>query len=188
MFEKSFPVVLKFEGGFVDHPRDPGGATNKGITQETYNKYRKVWQLPPQHVRYISDTEVRKIYESFWRNSKSDIISERHPLTSLTHYDFAINAGPRQAIKTLQRAIGGINIDGIIGPKTLAALNLSNDYFLASDYNEQRRLFYQNLVKKKPQLTVFLRGWLYRVNKIEAIIDDWRAQSNQSTNPTTSIT
>ena len=188
VFEKTLPIILKFEGGYVDHPKDPGGATNKGITQKTYNTYRKLWQLSPQHVRYITNGEVKKIYESYWRDSKSDTIAKTHPNTSLVHFDFAVNAGIKQAAKTLQRSLGSLDIDGRIGPKTLSAISLTSDVLLSDLYLDERRLFYVHLTEKRPALKVFLKGWLYRVNKIERLIDEWSTQRNQSTDTAPSIT
>ena len=187
MFEVAYPIVLKYEGGYVDNPVDPGGPTNKGITQKTYNLYRKLWQLPPQHVRYISDSEVETIYKSYWTLSRANEFCRNNPLTAVVHFDFSINAGNKQAAKTLQRTVGVKLIDGIIGNITLSAINLSDDYLLASDYLEKRVEFYKNLIIKKPKLKEFLKGWLWRVKHLKGIIDE-RAKGNQRSNSKSSTT
>jgi lysozyme family protein len=66
-FEASLPFVLRWEGGFVDHPNDPGGRTNKGVTQRVYDAWRKRQGLPVRDVKRLDDTELHRIYESgYW--------------------------------------------------------------------------------------------------------------------------
>lgn len=181
-FDKCLPIILKFEGGYVNHPDDPGGATNKGITQKTYNTYRKLWKKEPQSVRFIEDSEVTKIYESYWKQSRASQFAEKMPLTALVHFDFAVNAGFKQAAKTLQRALGLELVDGIIGNRTLTALYLSDDYETAMMYCEERFEFYHRLVELKPQLKTFMRGWLWRVKHLKGIVDDWSYRSKPKDN------
>lgn len=182
MFDKILPIVLKFEGGYVNDPNDSGGATNFGVTQKTYNLFRKAQKVSPQDVRYITQDEVHKIYESFFRDSFSDRFVGTHPRTALVHFDFSINAGTAQAAKTLQRAVGGLLIDGIIGPKTLAGVNLSDDLSLALDYLNQREKYYRLISDgstiQREKNKKFLKGWLWRNNKLKVIVkevlpNDW---------------
>lgn len=173
MFDKAYKIVAKFEGHYVNDPDDPGGPTNVGVTQATYNRYRKLWQLSPQSVRYITENEVRKIYESYWITSKANKFADSHPLTGTVHFDFAINAGFKQAAKTLQRTLGLKLIDGIIGNGTLSAIKLSSDGFLALDYLYAREDFYKDLCIRKPKFKKFLKGWLWRTKRLKEILDDW---------------
>lgn len=166
MINEVLPLVLKLEGGYVNNPNDPGGETNKGVTQKVYNKFRKVWKNSPQSVRYITDDEVKRIYESIWRDSKADVFCTTHPKTAITHFDFTVNAGKLQAAKVLQRSIGGLLVDGIIGTKTLAGLGLSLDESLFNDYQDARIKFYRELTVTKPILKEFLKGWLWRVKHV----------------------
>ena len=61
-YAKCLAQVLKYEGGYVDHPKDPGGPTNKGVTQAVYDNWRKSQNLPTQSVRAIADSEFRLTY------------------------------------------------------------------------------------------------------------------------------
>lgn len=179
MFDKILSVVLRFEGGYVNDPKDAGGETNKGVTQGTYNTHRKSWHLSPQSVRYITDEEVRRIYESFYRDCSADKFESTHPRTSLVHFDFSINAGIKQGAKTLQRAVGGLLVDGVIGPKTLAGVSISDDLSLALDYLKERekhyRLISDGSTIQRTNNKSFLKGWLWRNNKLKVIINDWPA-------------
>jgi len=74
-FEKSLALVLQHEGGFVNHKLDPGGATNKGVTQAVYDAYRKVRMRPQQTVKFISNEEVQAIYKfQYWDAVQGDFL------------------------------------------------------------------------------------------------------------------
>lgn len=179
-FKEALEFVLEREGGYVDNPADHGGATNYGVTQKTYNKYRDFWKLPLNDVKSITLDEVYKVYEDYWNTCESDKLCRTHPRTAIVHFDFALNAGTRQAAKTLQRSIGGLLVDGIIGPKTLAGTLASTDIELAADYLENRKVFYHGLARDDETQRVFLKGWLKRVTLLRKLIDDRPELSIQS--------
>ena len=119
-FARALPRVLAHEGGYVDDPFDPGGATNKGITFRVYDAYRTRNGLPTRDVRAISATEVAEIYRlQYWDAVKGD---ELPPGLDYVLFDGAVNSGPSQSIKWLQRALGDVAVDGQIGQATLAAV------------------------------------------------------------------
>jgi len=156
-FERALPFVLRMEGGYVNDPDDPGGATNKGITQATYT----AWLGPegPKDVRNISDAAVADIYKTrYW------LAAQCHRLPwplSLAHFDASVNHGVGRAIKLLQDAAGATP-DGVWGPETEAKAGP-----LTVDAQLWRRLqFYYEITSKKPQLNKFLLGWLRRVLKL----------------------
>ena len=162
--EIALPLVLKYEGGFVNDPDDRGGATNKGITQKVYDDYRKDKGLDENSVRDISDSEVEEIYyNGYWLAGKCDKLS---PKLSIIHFDTCVNTGVRQASKFLQRA-ANVPDDGIIGFQTLSAVSQMDDNYLASKYLEKRRDFYNYLANKNASQQKFLNGWLSRVSKLE---------------------
>lgn len=163
MFAEALPFILKEEGGFVNDPADSGGATNKGITQTTYDTHRKLSGFASRDVRYITNDEVSKIYEKYWTESRS---SELPAGLNLMHFDFAVNAGTRRAALTLQKLLG-VEQDANIGPKTLAAAEEKNDESLISAYAAERRDFYNNLATRRPKDKRFLKGWLLRVARCE---------------------
>lgn len=170
--DETFEIVFRFEGGYVNDPDDSGGPTKYGVTQDTYNTFRKKWKYSLQHVRYITKQEAKQIYDSYWRDSRAEEISRTHPRAAAIHFDFAINAGYVQAGKSLQRCLGNLKLDGIIGPRTLAALALVKDEDLVKAYSEERRRFYKSLVVRKPVKQKFLKGWLLRTDKLERIVSE----------------
>ena len=102
-FDVSLPFILRWEGGFIDHPADPGGATNKGVTQKVYDAWRARQGQPPRSVRLIEDAEMHAIYESnYWVPPRCDLLSG--PL-DLVQFDTAVNMGPGRAVRFLQSAL-----------------------------------------------------------------------------------
>jgi len=166
-FETALPFILAREGGYANNPADPGGATMRGITQRVYDGFRDRAGLPRQHVRQISDDEVATIYRrQYWNEGKCNEITETHPHVALCHMDCAVNSGISQAARLLQRAIGNVVVDGIIGPKTLAALRQCDEALLLARYLDLRAGFYKNLVVNRPPLGQFLPGWLARLRHV----------------------
>ncbi|MGE0575393.1 glycoside hydrolase family 108 protein [Reyranella sp.] len=122
-FARAYKLVLVHEGGYVNHPADPGGATNKGVTQATYNAYRKGRGLATRSVREITDDELATIYRTrYW----DAVDGDRLPAgLDYCVYDFGVNSGPRRGIEFLQRAVG-VDDDGRLGPMTIAAVGRAN--------------------------------------------------------------
>lgn len=166
MFEVAYKFVQKEEGGFVNDPADSGGATMAGVTQNTYNIFRRRKNLPERPVRQITKAEREEIFNGIWRDCRAD----RLPVgLSLIHFDFAVNAGNRRAAITLQRVLN-VADDGIIGPRTLKAVADSTDVAQnIIDYAEHRRIFYRNLAERRPKDMRFLRGWILRTNRAERL-------------------
>lgn len=164
MFSKLLPVILKEEGGYVNDPADSGGATNRGVTQNTYNLFRDRLNQDRRHVRYLTIDETEKIYEGYWTDSRADRLPSG---LALMHFDFAVNAGFRRAALTLQEVLE-VEADGVIGPKTLAAAVEKNSADTIRKYASSRKDFYERLAKRRPKDRKFLKGWLLRVDRIEA--------------------
>lgn len=168
----AFPGCLRFvldkEGGFVDHPNDKGGATNKGVTQAVYDAWRRRRSLLPQSVRLITDDEVAAIYKrEYWDRVGGDQLPA--PL-ALAVFDGAVNSGVSRAARWLQRACGTV-VDGVVGPGTLAAAKKAVErggaLNLALDIVTMRREFYYDIVDANPSQKVFLRGWINRIDAVE---------------------
>ncbi len=159
--------VLKKEGGFVNHPADKGGPTNRGITLNTLSK----WLGYPAHledIRNITVDTAKEIYRKnyFYNPGINELPIEIQPLI----FDSAINHGPSRAIKFVQLVInkagfGHVSIDGIMGPKTkmksFQALDEMNDYFINALVDE-RILFYKKIVLNDSSQSVFFKGWISR--------------------------
>jgi len=167
--EIALPLVLRYEGGYTNNPLDKGGATNKGIIQTEYDRYRKEKNLVLQSVKLITDDEVRDIYlNKYWLAGKCDQISSSK--IAVIHFDTCVNTGLKQAAKFLQRTVNVVD-DGIIGEKTIANVNKSEIMDVVNNYINQRRDFYQLIVKRNPTQQVFLKGWLNRVNNLQTTIN-----------------
>jgi len=161
-FSIALPKVLVHEGGYSNHPADPGGATMKGITQRVYDTDRASRNLAPQPVKNISDAEVASIYRKrYWDAIKGDKLPAG---VSYAVFDGAVNSGVAQSVKWLQRALG-INADGVIGPATLLAIEQTSDYDALIDKICDRRLAFLQALKT---WSTFGKGWRARVNDVRA--------------------
>lgn len=168
-FQAFFPTLLAHEGGFVDHPSDPGGATNKGITFATFEQHAKsLLRVPPTlaNLKTLTDDQAAAIYKkAYWDRIKADDF----PSQKLANFafDFYVNAGSNAA-KVLQKVLRSmgqdISVDGGIGPMTLTAIRAVNQDELYRQYKQGRIAYYNGLVAKNADLKVFLKGWLNRVN------------------------
>lgn len=150
-FDEAFDRLLGHEGGYVDHPNDPGGATRYGITERVARAagYRgDMRDLPLQLAARIAR-------EEYWNPVRAD---EMPSQIRFDLFDTAYNSGVHQAIVLLQRSAGTMG-DGIIGPKTMAAVKAANPEALAARFNGHR-LDFLNDLKTWP---VFGRGWTQRI-------------------------
>lgn len=158
-FDKCLALVLVHEGGYVNHPRDPGGATNRGVTQAVYDAYRKTRARPVQSVKFITDDEVKAIYRfQYWDRVQGDLLPAG---LDYAVFDFAVNSGVGRASKYLQ-AVVGTPQDGVIGARTLAAIQSPTNAINA--LCDRRMSFLRNL---RTFLT-FGKGWTRRVNDVRA--------------------
>ena len=162
-FADALAFVLRWEGGYVNHPNDPGGATNKGVTQKVYDTWRARQGQAVQGVAQITDAEVHAIYEvSYWLASKCQLLAS--PL-DLAQFDTAVNMGVGRAVKFLQQAVGATP-DGNFGPGTQQCLANCDTGDTLVAYCATREAFYRDLVIRNPKLGVFLKGWLNRLNAL----------------------
>lgn len=166
-FEQALAFTLKEEGGFVDNPADPGGATCRGVTQLTYNAYRSSRGEPYLAVAQISDAETQDIYRTrYWEPGHCADLS---PKLGICHFDWSVNHGLTGALLTLQQA-AGVKADGKFGAETLAAVQRGGDG-LYKNYDDLRRAWYLARVKARPDQRVFLKGWLGRVDRLDAYVE-----------------
>lgn len=165
-FLQCLQFVLKWEGGYSNHPNDPGGATYRGITQRVYNGWRRKRKLPEQDVRKMTDAEMRQIYwELYWQPARCSQLPK--PL-DLVVFDTAVNMGVARSTQFLRRVLllkDGFKWTDEI-PKKLKSVKGADFFWLIHNYCEERKLFYRKLVNRNPKLRVFLRGWLNRVEDL----------------------
>lgn len=161
-FDEALAAVLVHEGGYVDHPDDPGGATNKGITWRTYNAYRRRNNRPERDVREITDAEVAAIYrQQYWNAIKGDSLPSG---LDYAVFDFAVNSGPSRAAKFLQRIVN-VPADGIIGHQTLSAVDdMRSAKGLVGHLCDDRLAW----LKRLRHWPTFGRGWSRRVAEVRA--------------------
>lgn len=158
-FLPCFNETESFEGGFVDNPHDPGGATMAGVTQATYNTWRKAMHLPPAAVRESTIEERQDIYRMyFWNPVQGDRL---FPGLDLVMVDTAWGSGPHEAVKLLQSCLK-ISTDGVFGEETLNKV-LSSSPTLITDLCAARLRFFQGLSTWK----YFGKGWTVRLNGIK---------------------
>ncbi len=166
-FPGCLAFVLKWEGGYVNNPADPGGATNKGITQTTYNAWRQSQGQPTQSVQAISDVEVQAIYaQNYWHPSGADRVPAA---LNLAAFDTAVNLGVSRAVRFLEQCVG-TTTDGVFGPQTQAAAAACSVSTTAAAYCDAREAYYRALVAQTPSQQVFLKGWLNRLNDLRTTI------------------
>ena len=173
-FSRALEFVLKWEGGFVDDPDDPGGRTNKGTTQKLYDKWRASKGLPSEDVLHIIDEEVHQIYlQYYWNN----VVQNWYPDDlSIVLFDSAANMGPRRAISMLQHSINevrtgpNIAVDGAASEQLYLALreviSSGAEDALLEAYISTRRGVYYGIVDRHPRRAKFLNGWLNRLNDL----------------------
>ena len=158
-FEECLAHVLKNEGGFVNHPKDPGGATNLGTTKRTWEKWVG-HEVTVDDIKALTVADVAPLYKAeYWDKCKCDILPYG---VDFSVFDAAINSGCGRAIKLLQKACGVV-ADGAIGPATLAAVEQMSPRELATKICELRLEFMQGL----PTWETFGKGWGRRVAEVE---------------------
>jgi len=157
--------TLSHEGGWADHPRDPGGATMKGVTigrfREHYPKATKT------DLRNISDADLQRIYrQDYWNPVRGDDLPAGIDLTT---FDYGVNSGPRQSAKDLQRVLG-VPVDGKIGPVTIKAALLVEEPAKPIKAHCARRL---GMYRSLAIWNTFGKGWSHRIASIEAKALSW---------------
>lgn len=188
--DKLLPYILKWEGGFVNDPLDKGGATNKGVTIATWRQcgYDKTGdgKIDVDDLRLISDADVRDrvLRPHYWNRWKADDIKSQKVANILV--DWVWGSG-LNGIKYPQKILG-VTADGIVGPKTLAAVNNANPDKLFDSIYKERETFLRNIVDKsvaayekkigrkasdseliRNTQKRFLKGWLNRLKDIKRL-------------------
>lgn len=158
-FQRALALVLKHEGGFSNHKADPGGATNKGITLETFRRYVKPGGTVAD-LKAITDAQVAQVYKAhYWNAVKGDELPSG---VDYAVFDFAVNSGPNRAIKYLQRILL-VPQDGIIGPQTLPALARAKPEHVIEVLCAERLKFLKGL----STWPTFGKGWGRRVADVK---------------------
>ncbi len=154
-FDRSLQLVLVHEGGFSDHPHDPGGATMKGVTLQTFRRHFGA-DKTVQDLRQITQEQLTRVYRNgYWDKCSCDQLPAG---VDYAVFDLAVNSGPGRAAKFLQSAVGAEQ-DGAIGPITLGKVATQEQASIINSICDQRLAFLQGL----DIFTTFGAGWTKRV-------------------------
>ena len=153
-FEQCMGWLLEHEGGYVNHPSDPGGETNFGVTRAVYEQYAGR-QVMDGEMEGLTHDDVYPIYrENYWNRVRGDDLPSG---VDWSVFDWGVNSGTSRAAKALQR-IAGVEQDGGIGPMTLQAVLEVEPAEIVEQMHHMRDSFYRSL----NTFDTFGRGWLRR--------------------------
>lgn len=157
-FEACLPFLLKEEGGFVDHPDDPGGITNLGVTRETWQRYTGK-KASEATMRALTPADVAPLYKKqYWDRVRADEV----PIgLDLALFDFAVNSGPVNAIRHLQDHVD-TDVDGIFGPATMTQVWKRDTNEIIIGLCQSRLDFLRTL----PHWKTFGKGWEKRISRV----------------------
>ena len=165
--EKLIPFILKWEGGFVDDPADLGGATNKGVTIGTFEGFceRKGRPKPTvQDLKNISEADWKEIIKTlYWDRWKADGINSQAVANIIVDWVWASGV---HGIKRPQKLLG-VAADGLVGPKTIAAINAADPRKLFDAIKTDRAKFIDEICKARPKNEKYRKGWMNRINAIK---------------------
>jgi lysozyme family protein len=158
-WKKSFELMLASEGGYVNHPSDPGGMTNLGVTKRVWEEWVGR-ESNEKEMRSLTPEMVEPLYKrKFWDACKCDDMPSG---IDYLVFDFAVNAGVGRSAKILQTAVG-VTPDGGIGPITLAAVKAQDPAELVQKFSDAKEAFYRSL----NTFETFGKGWLNRVAAVK---------------------
>ena len=158
-FNAALQHMLRHEGGFVNHPKDPGGMTNLGVTARTWEDW--IGHTPSEkEMRELTPEKVAPLYKrKYWDAIRGDDLPSG---VDYCVFDCAVNSGPGRAAKMLQEVVG-VKPDGGIGPITLAAVKAVDPIGLINKYTEKRIQFWRSL----PTFETFGKGWVARGERVQ---------------------
>ena len=158
-FNKSFALVLKSEGGYVNNPKDPGGETMMGVTKAAWSTWLKRTIMPGEMAK-LTVADITPFYKAlYWDKAYCNQLPAG---VDYMAFDAAVNMGVGQSIRLLQRSLGCV-ADGVIGPNTMKAINDADTKTLIDKFSAQKEMFYRSL----GTFATFGKGWLRRVEEVK---------------------
>ena len=163
-YRNIIPFIKRFEGGYVNHPNDKGGCTNMGVTISTFRQYYGR-NKTCEDLRKLTEEQWQYIFKKgFWDRIQGDKIECQSVANMIADYVWASGV---YGIKYVQKLLG-VSADGVIGAKTLLAINSYPSSKELFERIRQRRLdHFDAIVKNNPSQKVFLKGWKRRVNSMD---------------------
>ena len=164
-FSEALEIILHHEGGYVNHPKDPGGETNLGVTKRVYEDFGG-----EKEMKDLTKEDVEPIYKkNYWDRVKGDDLPEG---LDLCIFDFAVNAGPGRAAKFIQRLVN-TTVDGGIGPNTLGKIKEYVDHYGLEQTISSYALMRQNYYESLDTFDTFGKGWTRRVSEVTEKAKEW---------------
>ena len=153
-FDECLALLLSHEGGFVNHPKDPGGMTNLGVTKAVYDKYVG-HESTEEEMRALTPELVGPLYKAnYWDKARCDDMPSG---VDWAIFDWGVNSGMSRPVKALQRIVG-VTADGGVGPYTLRAIGSKDSAELVEKMYDARQAFYESL----STFETFGKGWTRR--------------------------
>lgn len=157
-WDKCFDMVIVHEGGYVDNPADPGGATNLGCTKAVWEQYVG-HSVTKDDIKNLTKADVKPLYKKrYWDAIHGDALPSG---LDYCIFDCAINSGVNRASKFIQEIVG-VSVDGAIGNNTIAAITQINPITLINEYSDKRQSFLESL----KTFATFGKGWTQRVKDV----------------------
>tara|TARA_E500000318_G_scaffold91023_1_gene89148 strand:+ start:84 stop:593 length:510 start_codon:yes stop_codon:yes gene_type:complete len=149
-FDECLKMLLHHEGGYVNHPKDPGGETNLGVTKRVYEKWGGT-----KDMKDLTVEDVAPIYKkNYWDKCKCNDLASG---LDWAVFDWAVNSGTGRSAKAVQKICGAAQ-DGAIGPKTLTLVNGQDTQYMVEEFGKIRQNFYESL----STFNTFGKGWTRR--------------------------
>jgi len=156
-----YRIVMEYEGGYVNHPNDPGGETYKGISRRAHPNW-KGWQLIDQK-RPVPEQLVQEFYyNNYWLRLRCNDMP--YPIGEYL-FDFGVNAGITRAIMTVQRALN-VKVDGVLGAVTIGAIQKQDPQKLMYELLKERVRYYTTITMQNSRFQVFFLGWIRRTIEV----------------------
>lgn len=174
-FYKAIKHIIENEGGFSDHPADPGGTTKYGISLRFLKSegidINKDYSINKKDIQDLTLNDAQRLYQTyFWNPNKYEFINDQGIATKT--FDLAVNIGASNANKILQKSLNAtegqpnLTVDGIIGGMSIDAANKANGKFLQDVMRIEAVNYYNQLIVNNSKLSVFRNGWMNRANKM----------------------
>jgi len=156
-----YKIVMEYEGGYVNHPNDPGGETYKGISRRAHPNWAG-WRLIDQK-KPVPENLVQEFYhENYWKRLRANEMP--YPVGEYL-FDFGVNAGITRAVIMAQRALN-VTTDGVLGPVTMRAIQQQDPQKLMYELLRHRIAYYTDITMRRSQFQVFFLGWIRRTIEV----------------------
>lgn len=165
-FENFAGKLLRLEGGYVNHPLDRGGPTKYGVILSVWQEHGHDkdgdGDIDAEDIKKLAEDDARYIAKKiFWDYFLADFILNESVAQFIV--DWGYNSGRKTVAKIVQRLVK-VEVDGIVGPRTLTAVNAADQEWLFNQLKIERKVFLNSIIKRRPDQIVFYDGWMNRVN------------------------